>query len=68
VLVPVDPPVGVLDPDFTLCIVNFAGELWIFIESTVSPEILLRFYDVKKSSYEELLKVLNNEVWLVRRG
>jgi hypothetical protein len=30
----------------------------------VSPETLSRFYSVKKSSYEELLRVLGNEVWV----
>jgi hypothetical protein len=30
----------------------------------VSPETLSRFYGVKKSSYEELLRVLGNEVWV----
>jgi hypothetical protein len=29
----------------------------------MNPEILSRFYDVKKSSYEELLKVFNSEIW-----
>jgi hypothetical protein len=29
----------------------------------VNPETLSRFYGVKKSSHEELLKVFNNEVW-----
>jgi len=29
----------------------------------VSPETLSRFYGVKKSSYEELLKVFGGEVW-----
>jgi hypothetical protein len=29
----------------------------------VSSETLSRFYGVKKSSYEELLKVFNSEVW-----
>jgi hypothetical protein len=58
------PSVGVLGPGFTLCIVNTGSELRIFLESTVSPETLSRFYGVKKSSYEELLRVLNNEVWV----
>jgi hypothetical protein len=30
----------------------------------VSPETLSRFYGVKKSSHEELLRVLGNEVWV----
>jgi hypothetical protein len=29
----------------------------------VSPETLSRFYGVKKTSYEELLRVLGGEVW-----
>ena len=58
------PPVSVLGPSFTLCIVNAGGGLRVFLESTVSPETLSRFYGVKKSSYEELLKVLGNEVWV----
>ncbi|MEM0005036.1 MAG: hypothetical protein QXN97_06870 [Desulfurococcaceae archaeon] len=60
---PSPPPVGVLGPGFTLCIVNANNGLRVFLESTVSPETLSRFYGVKKSSYEELLKVFNNEVW-----
>jgi hypothetical protein len=31
--------------------------------SPVSPETFSRFYGVKKSSYEEVLKLFNNEVW-----
>jgi hypothetical protein len=31
----------------------------------VSPETLSRFYGVKKSGYEELLRVLGNEVWVI---
>ncbi|MCC6024583.1 MAG: ATP-binding protein, partial [Thaumarchaeota archaeon] len=58
------PPVGVLGPGFTLCIVNAGGGLRVFLESTVSPETLSRFYGVKKSSHEELLRVLGNEVWV----
>ena len=50
-------------PGFTLCIVNSGNGLRVFLESTVSPETLSRFYGVKKSSYEELLKVFNSEVW-----
>jgi len=57
------PPVGVFGPGFTLCIVSDEDGLRVFLESTVSPETLSRFYGVKKSSYEELLKVLGNEVW-----
>jgi hypothetical protein len=37
--------------------------IWTVIESAVSPETLSRFYGVKKSSYEELLRVFNSEVW-----
>jgi hypothetical protein len=58
------PPVGVLGPGFTLCIVNSGGGLRVFLESTVSPETLSRFYGVKKSGYEELLRVFNNGVWV----
>ena len=57
------PPVSVLGPSFTLCIVNAGGKLRVFLKSAVSPETLSRFYGVKKSSYEELLRVLGNEVW-----
>ena len=58
------PPVGVLGPGFTLCVVNAGDGLRGFLESTVSPETLSRFYGVKKSSHEELLRVLGNEVWV----
>jgi len=57
------PSVGVLGPGFTLCIVSDGNGLRVFLESTVSPETLSRFCGVKKSSYEELLKVFNSEVW-----
>ncbi|MCC6005026.1 MAG: hypothetical protein LM590_11890 [Thermofilum sp.] len=58
------PPVGVLGPGFTLCVVNAGNGLRVFLESTVSSETLSRFYGVKKSSYEELLRVLGDEVWV----
>jgi len=57
------PPAGMLVPGFTLCILNAGGGLRVFLESNVSPETLSRFYGVKKSSYEELLRVFNSEVW-----
>jgi hypothetical protein len=53
----------VLEHGFTLCVVNAGGGLRVFLDSAVSPETLSRFYGVKKSSYEELLRVLGNEVW-----
>jgi len=34
------------------------------VMTPVSPETLSKFYGVKKSSYEELHKVFNNEVWV----
>ena len=58
------PPVGVLGHGFTLCVVNAGGGLRVFLESAVSSETLSRFYGVRKSSYEELLKVFNSEVWV----
>jgi hypothetical protein len=36
------PPVGVLEPGFTMRIVNSGGGLRVFLESTVSSEILFR--------------------------
>ena len=57
------PPVGVFGPGFTLCIVSDGDGLRVFLESTVSPETLSRFYGVKKSSYEEFFKVFGSEVW-----
>lgn|GEM_PF-3592461 len=57
------PSVGTLGPGFTLCIVNSGNGLRVFLESTVSPETLSRFYGVKKSGYEELFKVFSGEVW-----
>jgi hypothetical protein len=42
------PPVSVLRPDFALWIVNAGGELHVFLESTVSFEILSRFYGIKE--------------------
>ena len=57
------PPVGVLGPGFTLCIVNAGSGLRVFLESMVSPETLSRFYGVKRASYEELFNVLGGEVW-----
>ena len=56
------PSVSVIGPSFTLCIINASDGLRIFLESSVNPETLSRFYGVKKSSYEELLRVLGNEV------
>lgn len=35
----------------------------MFLKAPVSPETLLRFYGVTRSSYEELFKVLGNMVW-----
>jgi hypothetical protein len=36
------PPVDVLEPGFTMRIVNSGGGLRVFLESTVSSEILFR--------------------------
>jgi len=55
------PPVGVLGPGFTLCIVNSGNGLHVFLESTASPETLSKFYSVKRTGYEELLKVFSSE-------
>ena len=57
------PPAGVLGPGFTLCTVN-SGGLCVFLESTVSPETLSKFYGVKRSGYEEFFKVFGSEVWV----
>jgi len=37
------PPVGVLGPGFTLCIVNSGSGLQVFLESIVSPEALSKY-------------------------
>jgi len=58
------PSVSVLGSSFTLCIVNTGERLKTMVMTPVSPETLSKFYGVKKSSYEELLKVFNNEVWV----
>ena len=57
------PPVGVFGPGFTLCIVSSGNGLRVFLESTVSPKTLSRFYGVKRSGYEELFNVFSSEVW-----
>lgn len=57
------PPVGVFGPGFTLCIVNAGNSLRVFLESTVSPETLSKFYGVKRVGYEELLKMFGSEAW-----
>jgi hypothetical protein len=61
------PPVNVFSPGFTLCIDNTGG-LRVFLESTVSPETLPRFYGIKIPGYEELLKLFNEKYGLVRPG
>jgi hypothetical protein len=53
----------VFGPGFTLCTVNTGSKLRVFLESTVNPETLSRFYGVKRTSYEELFNVLGGEVW-----
>jgi DNA helicase HerA-like ATPase/DNA-binding MarR family transcriptional regulator len=58
------PPVGVLGQGFTLCIVNAGSGLRVFLESTVSPETLSRFYGVRRANYEELLRIFGGEVWV----
>jgi hypothetical protein len=55
----------VFSPGFTLCIDNTGG-LRVFLESTVSPETLPRFYGIKIPGYEELLKLFNEKYGLVR--
>jgi len=57
------PPVSVFGPGFTLCIVDTGDGLRVFLETPVSPETLSRFYGVKRSSYEELLKIFDGMVW-----
>ena len=56
-------PVNVLGSSFTLCIVNTGESLKTIVMTPVSPETLSRFYGVKRSSYEELLKVFGSGVW-----
>lgn len=57
------PPVNVFSSGFTLCIDNTGG-LRVFLESTVSPETLSRFYGIKIPGYEELLKLfMRNTDW-----
>jgi hypothetical protein len=47
------PLIGVLEPGFTMRIINSDGGLRVFLESTVSSEILFRGSMVlRKSSYE----------------
>jgi len=42
---------GSLESSFTLCVVNTNENLRVFLDTPVSPETLLRFYGVRKSSY-----------------
>lgn len=56
------PPISVLGPAFTLCIVNDSKKLHVFVETPVSVDTLKNYFGISKASLDSVLQLFNNEI------
>jgi DNA-binding MarR family transcriptional regulator/energy-coupling factor transporter ATP-binding protein EcfA2 len=56
-------PANIFGYQFTLCIVSDGEKLHVYIDTPISQETLQQFFGVKKTSYEDLLKIFGGKVF-----
>jgi len=55
--------ISIFGPQFTLCIVN-SDKLHVYLETPVSIDTLKNFFGISKTSYDEILQLFNNEIYV----
>jgi hypothetical protein len=57
-------PPNIFGYQFVYCVVSDGEKLHVYVDAPTSQETLQQFFGVRKASYEELLKVFGEKVWI----